>query len=146
MRANRKRLLIVDDDGDALDSLKLLLETTYDVCICLSGAQALEEVNRGFLPDAVLLDLRMPGMDGIELSREIARLGVKAPVLVISADPEAEQKARAIGATEVLVKPFTYEQLKAKLERVLGGPGAPTRGGGFLGGLFIAFPSRLGGA
>ncbi|HYJ32006.1 MAG TPA: response regulator [Candidatus Binatia bacterium] len=148
MKTARKRLLIVDDDRDALASLKLLLETSYDVCLSDSGVQALTEINGGFYPDAVLLDLMMPTMDGIEFAREMARVGVKAPILVISADPEAERKGREIGDVEVLRKPFTYEQLKTKLERVLQGRGTPRSGGGpgFLRGLFILVPSRLGGA
>jgi CheY-like chemotaxis protein len=148
MRSTRKRLLIVDDDRDALDSLKLLLETSYDVCLADSGLSALIEVNRGFHPDAILLDLLMPVMDGVELVRELRRLGIRAPVLVISADPEAEQKARDAGISEVLRKPFTYEQLKAKLDRILNCVGTPRSGGslGFLQGLFIAIPARLGGA
>lgn len=151
MKTARKRLLIVDDDRDALESLKLLLESSYDVCLAASGVDALTEINSGFYPDAVLLDLLMPTMDGVELVREMTRLGVKAPVLVVSADPEAERKAREMGVAEVLRKPFTYEQLKAKLERVLNPsntPRSPRSGGGpgFIRGLFIAIPSRLSGA
>jgi len=145
MRTGRKRLLIVDDDGDALDSLKLLLESSYDVCVAQGGVDALAEIHRGFHPDAVLLDLRMPNMDGIELAHELARAGVHAPLLVISADPEAEAKAKMMGASETLMKPFTYEQLKAKVERVLGSGDRTRSGGGFLGGLLFAVP-RLGSA
>jgi CheY-like chemotaxis protein len=149
MKTARKRLLIVDDDRDALESLKLLLESNYDICLADSGVEALTEVNRGFYPDAVLLDLLMPAMDGIELAKEMARLGVKAPILVISADPDAEQKASEVGVAEVLRKPFTYEQLKAKVERVLQGPKTTPRSGGGLGfirALCLAIPSRVGGA
>lgn len=146
MKTNRKRLLIVDDDRDALDSMKLLLETSYDVCLADAGSTALEEVERGFRPDALLLDLMMPEMDGIELARDLRQSGLRAPILVISADPDAGRKATEMGA-ELLRKPFTYEQLKAKLEQVLGG-GKPHSGGGLnlLRSLIIAFPSRLGGA
>ena len=145
MKTNRKRLLIVDDDRDALDSLKLLLEFIYDVCLADTGAEALAEIARGFRPDAVLLDLMMPTMDGPEVAREMRQAGYRAPILVISADPEASSKATAIGA-ELLRKPFTYEQLKAKLEQVLGG-GTPHSGGGLnsLRGFFLALPIRLGG-
>ncbi|HTM00709.1 MAG TPA: response regulator [Candidatus Omnitrophota bacterium] len=148
MKTARKRLLIVDDDHDALASLKLLLETSYDVCLADSGVQALTEINRGFYPDAVLLDLMMPTMDGMEFAREMARVGVKTPILVISGDPEAERKAREIGNAEMLRKPFTYEQLKAKLEHVLNGRQTPRSGGGlgFIRGLLVLVPSRLGGA
>jgi len=144
MKTNRKRLLIVDDDRDALDSLKLLLEFTYDVCLADTGTEALAEFNRGFRPDGVLLDLMMPGMDGTEVARELRQSGFRGPFLVVSADPEADQKAATLGA-ELLRKPFTYEQLKAKLERMLGG-GTPHSGGGLnlLRGLFT-LPIRLGG-
>lgn len=132
MRLVRKRLLIVDDDRDALESMKLLLETAYDVCLASSGADALVEVDRGFRPDAVLLDLMMPVMDGTELARELRNSGLQVPILVISGDPEAERKASEIGNVEILRKPFTYEQLKAKLDRILSDR---TPKGGFLGGL-----------
>jgi len=142
MRHARKRLLIVDDDRDALESMKLLLETAYDVCLASSGPDALIEVERGFRPDAVLLDLMMPGMDGVELARELKRAGLHVPVLVVSADPDVERKSRELGGAELLRKPFTYEQLKAKLDEVLR-DGTP-RGGGFLRGLLLLIPARTG--
>ena len=146
MKYPRHKIMIVDDDHDALESLKLLLESSYDVCLAQSGVDALTELNHGFYPEALLLDLLMPDMDGVLLAREMRRLGVKVPILVISADPEAERKAEEVGAAELLRKPFTYEQLKAKLERVLKGADTQKPGGGFLRGLFIALPSRLVGA
>lgn len=136
----RKRLLIVDDDRDALESMKLLLETSYDVCLASSGAEALIEVRRGFRPDAVLLDLMMPAMDGMEVARALRDARVEAPILVISADPELERKGAEMGAVELLRKPFTYEQLRAKLDRVLR-DGTP-KGGGFLRGLSFLLAAR----
>lgn len=143
MRTVRRRLLIVDDDPTALESLKLLLEAAYDVCIAPSARDALDEAARGFRPDAVLLDLLMPGMDGVALARELKRARMDAPVLVISADPDAERKARELGA-ELLRKPFTYEQLKAKLFEVVSGSKTPKSGGGIPGSLFLILQARLG--
>ena len=133
-----KRLMIVDDDVDVLESLKLLLESYYDICLTRNGVEALMEMDSGFHPDAILLDFKMPEMDGPALLAELKRRGVSIPVLVISSIPDAAEKARELGLTEVLQRPFTYEQLREKIERVLKGPGGSmARKGSFLAGFFL---------
>jgi DNA-binding NtrC family response regulator len=114
-----KKLLIVDDDEDVLESLKLLLEAYYSICCTRNGVEALEEMDRGFHPDLILLDVKMPKMDGPALLVELKRRGETFPVLVISALPDAAEKAREMGLSEVLQRPFTYEQLREKIERML---------------------------
>lgn len=116
-----KRLLVVDDDHDVLDSLKLLLETSYEICLAENGAQALIEMDRGFSPDAILLDLKMPILDGFGMMKELTRRGSTVPVLVVSAHPETDALARDLGARAAIRKPYTYEQLKQVLERILQG-------------------------
>jgi CheY-like chemotaxis protein len=122
----KKRLLIVDDDVDVLESLKLLLENSFDVCLSRNGNEALFEMDRGFHPDAILLDLQMPEMDGDGLVAELNRRGSKIPLLVVTAhwDPQAHPGMEGL---EVLRKPFTYEQLREKLDRILTAAG-PARG------------------
>lgn len=122
-RSKMKKLLIVDDDEDVLESLKLLLESYYSICLTRNGVEALEEMDRGFHPDLILLDLTMPEMDGPALLAELKRRGEKIPVLVISAVPDAAEKARELGLSEVLQRPFTYEQLRERIERMLKGSG-----------------------
>jgi DNA-binding NtrC family response regulator len=115
----KKRLLIVDDDRELLESLKLLLETSYDICLADNGPQAFIEVDRGFYPNAIILDLIMPVMDGPAFLAELKRRGEKIPVLIITASWDAATLAPELAGMEVLRKPFTYEQLREKLDRVL---------------------------
>jgi DNA-binding response OmpR family regulator len=114
-----KKLMIVDDDEDVLESLKLLLESYYSICCTRNGVEAITEIDRGFHPALILLDLKMPEIDRKALLAELKRRGEKLPVLVISAIPDAAEKARGLGLTEVLRRPFTYEQLREKIERLL---------------------------
>jgi CheY-like chemotaxis protein len=118
-----KKLMIVDDDEDVLESLKLLLESYYSVCCTRNGVEALMEMDRGFHPDLILLDLKMPEMDGPALLVELKHRGERIPVLVISAIPGAAEKARELGLPEVLQRPFTYDQLRQKIDLVLKGSG-----------------------
>jgi DNA-binding response OmpR family regulator len=131
-----KRLLIVDDDRDILDSLKLLLELRYELCLARNGSEALLELERGYPADAILLDLMMPVVDGAEFLAELKRRGIEKPVLVISAHPETAMRAKGLGVEDYIVKPFTYEQLKQKIERLLD-VGRGTKTGGFLRGFFF---------
>jgi DNA-binding response OmpR family regulator len=140
----KKRLLIVDDDVDVLESLKLLLETSFEVCLSRNGAEALREMDSGFHPDAILLDLGMPEMDGAGFLGELKRRGDRVPVLIVSAHPDAENRGHDLGVAEVLRKPFTYEQLREKLDRAMRGSGGGTRiGGRFLATLLLAVPRAL---
>jgi DNA-binding response OmpR family regulator len=124
----KKRLLIVDDDRELLESLKLLLETSYDICLADNGPQAFIEIDRGFHPDAILLDLFMPVMDGTAFLGELKRRGEKTPVLIITASWDAAALAPELAGLEILRKPFTYEQLREKLDRVLRGVGGEHSG------------------
>jgi DNA-binding response OmpR family regulator len=129
--------MVVDEDVDALESLKLLLESYFDVCLTRNGAECLMEMDRGFRPDAILLELGKPTVDEPALLAELKRRGAGIPVLVVSAQPDAEEKARELGLKDVLRRPFTYEQLKAKLEQVLKGTGGSLARKGFLAGFIL---------
>ena len=115
----KRRLMIVDEDVDALESLKLLLESYYDICLTRTGAECLMEMDSGFRPDAILLELGKPTVDESALLAELKRRGARIPVLAISAQPGAEEMARELGLHAALRRPFTYEQLKEKIELVL---------------------------
>jgi DNA-binding response OmpR family regulator len=82
-------------------------------------------MEEGFRPDAILLDFMMPVMDGGELVAELRRRGVTAPVLLASAYPGLERRARDLGVAGSIAKPFRYQALEAKLRSVLGEPGGP---------------------
>jgi DNA-binding response OmpR family regulator len=140
----KKRLLIVDDDVDLLESLKLLLETSFDVCLTRSGPEAFFEMDRGFHPDAIVLDYYMPGMNGPEFLAELKRREKQIPVLVVTANWDAAAQSPDMADQEILRKPFTYEQLREKLDRVMRGSGGGTPARmGFLASLLIALSHAI---
>lgn len=122
------RILIVDDDRDAVTTLSALLkEDGHDVMAAYSGAGLLSLV-RSREPDAVLLDIGMPGATGFEVARELRlRLGRACPALIaITAwtQPTAREMGRTAGFNHYVTKPYTVAELRAALASV---PPATTR-------------------
>jgi two-component system response regulator MprA len=113
------RLLIVDDDPEILDGLLDLLGDNYEVDGALDGATAIEKLQAGRY-DAVLLDLMMPVLDGAGVKRRMDALGIKTPVVLLSAGRDLQKAAQDLGVTHYLAKPFQPEALEAKLARILG--------------------------
>jgi two-component system OmpR family response regulator len=117
------RVLVCDDNRDIADSLADLLQFCgYEVVTCYRGAAALAAVDGGFRPDACLLDLEMPGMDGDELAVLLrVRLGDAPPLLVavtgLSAD-EAGPRIGHAGFHAHMVKPADPARLLAALSRL----------------------------
>lgn len=114
-----KRLLIVDDDPDVLESVALILEDGYAVAIARNGVDALKRVSAEHF-DAMLLDLGMPQMDGAQVLREMATRKIQVPVILVSASHDLAAKARALGAADYLTKPFSAERLEAKVAALVG--------------------------
>lgn len=114
-------ILLVDDDPDVRDSLsECLLSSGHEVRTAENGQRALEQLTRGPRPDLILLDLRMPLLDGyhvLETLRSTERLR-SIPVLIVSAlrDVEPEALKRCCG---VLPKPVRMDRLIAAVERIL---------------------------
>jgi CheY-like chemotaxis protein len=117
-------ILLVDDDVDACRNLSdILSDLGYRVDFAHDGLSALGMVLRKPY-DVALLDLKMPGMDGLELSREIERLGVGTVAMLVTAyasDATAEQALKA-GAWQVLFKPVDFPRLLALVDEALGQP------------------------
>jgi DNA-binding NtrC family response regulator len=116
-----KRILVVDDD----DNLRWVTQTQledagYEVATVADGAAALEEIERK-RPAAVITDLKMPGMTGIELLRHIRASETDLPVIVITAFGTIQSAVEAVksGASNYLTKPIDYEELCLVIERVL---------------------------
>lgn len=110
----RIRVLCVDDNYDAAVSTAELLELSgYETRVCHDGETALAAVQE-FAPDVCLLDLSMPGMDGIELARRI-RAGATGPVKLVALtalwDVTTQHRTRNAGFDEHIVKPITRERL-----------------------------------
>lgn len=111
------RILIVDDQQRARLSLRALLATRFqliDTCEAVNGIEAIRCVEE-CKPDIVLMDIRMPEMDGIEATRIIKKKIAQVPVIVLSLYSEYKTAALAAGANAFLIKGEPVEQLLAVL-------------------------------
>ena len=102
-----KKVLIVDDEPDYCDALgESLRSRGFEVAIALSGEEALPAYMQE-KPDVVLLDIQMPGMDGLETLRELKALDQGANVIMVTviADDEIAKQAMAEGALDYIIKP-----------------------------------------
>ena len=114
------RLLIAEDDRMTADTLaKRLREEYYAVDVCYNGTDALDYLT-GTDYDVAVLDIMMPGMDGIAVLENARQTGKHTPVLLLTARDAVSDRVRGLnaGADDYLVKPFAYEELSARL-RVL---------------------------
>jgi CheY-like chemotaxis protein len=127
-------VLIVDDSPAMLRYLRVLLELdSYQVETASNGKEALQRVHDGCAPAIVLLDLQMPGMDGLETLWGLRQLQPDLKVIMCSGvdDPEQVRRAASLGAQAYLTKPVRHLYLSAALERCLNGtPGMGEIGSG----------------
>ena len=117
----RMRLLIAEDDRLTADTLaKRLKEEHYAVDVCYRGDDALDFL-RAAAYDAAVLDIMMPGMDGITLVRRMRSEGIGTPALLLTARDAISDRVTGLnaGADDYLVKPFAYEELSARLRVLL---------------------------
>ncbi len=118
--AKAKRILVVDDEQLVLRSLRrILIASGYEALVAASGIQGLD-LARQKPPDLVLLDLSMPGMDGLAVCRELRQWST-APIIVVSARGEERFKVHALdlGADDYLTKPFGADELLARIRACL---------------------------
>ena len=116
------RVLVVDDIAETRDHIAKLLSFEPDmelVGAAAGGAEALDVATQ-VQPDVVLMDVNMPGMDGIETSERLARTAPEAAIVMMSVQNEADYLRRAMlaGAREFLVKPFTSDELFGSVRQV----------------------------
>ena len=114
------KILIVEDDNNIADLLRLYLEKeNYEVCIASDGGKGVEQFRR-FQPDLVLLDLMLPVLDGWGVCRTI-RAESKTPVIMLTAKGETEDKVSGLkqGADDYITKPFEMREVLARIEAVL---------------------------
>jgi len=100
-----------------VDKLAMLLSSTDEVFVASNGFDALERMNDGGA-DVVLLDVRMPGLDGPGFVQEIQKHRVQVPVILMSANPNLAEQARALGIRHHLAKPFDLETAEALIDRL----------------------------
>lgn len=116
-------IIAVDDDPEVLDTLGRVLEReAFDVGLAKSGAEALNLLDKR-VPDALILDIIMPGMDGITLSRQVrrdARFGA-LPILFLTAKGSTDDIVDGLdaGADDYVVKPFELAELRARVYALL---------------------------
>ena len=118
---SKKSVLIVDDDKLIRTMFDRFLSPFYDVRLAVHGARAVEEVQK-HAPDLIILDLRMPVMDGWQVLEWLEKSGHPIPVIVIS----AETRGPAIASPLVrnrLTKPIPLRVLREACEAILEGPG-----------------------
>lgn len=111
------RILVVDDEEPVRNVLTtFLVQKGYDVAEADGGPSALAQVER-FRPHLVLLDIRMPGMDGIEVLKAIKQRAPEVSVIMVTAtnDDEIGLQTMALGASDYLMKPFSFAQLETHL-------------------------------
>lgn len=114
------RILVVDDDPEIVSFVKRgLIYDGYDVDTAGDGAEALAKA-REVEPDLVILDIMMPGIDGIEVSRRLRQAG-DVPILMLTARGTVADKVAGLdsGADDYLVKPFSFEELLARVRALL---------------------------
>ena len=115
-------ILVVDDDPDMRDFLQLVLTSMgFEVTSAANGQEALD-VMKGHPPDLILLDMKMPVMNGWEFCRALEGRGACPPIVVITAAPDPAARAAEVHADGWLGKPFEYADLEATVRRFAARP------------------------
>jgi two-component system response regulator MprA len=116
------RILVVDDEPAVRDSLRRALELEgYQVVLAVDGEEALEHAHAPDAADAMILDVLMPGIDGLEVCRRLRAGGNALPVLMLTARAEVDSRVAGLdaGADDYLPKPFALAELLARLRALL---------------------------
>ena len=114
------KVLVVDDEEDIVEVIRDRLEAYgFTVATAGTGLEALRRLSTEKF-DGIFLDIKMPEMGGMEALEEIRKRDKKIPIIIItsSSTREAAIEAIAKGANEYVLKPFEWEELKAKIEKV----------------------------
>jgi two-component system response regulator FixJ len=121
---NDRLVHIVDDDAAVRDSLRWLLASAAIEARIYETPRTFLALTAGQPLGCVLLDMRMPEIDGVSVLRELARQGMTAPVIVMTGhgDGVDAEEALRLGAADFIEKPFAAERLLAAIERALAGP------------------------
>jgi|SRR5437667_5933700 len=115
------RILVVDDEPAVRDSLDRALRLeNYEVGLAKDGGEALAVVGER-APDAIVLDLMMPRIDGLEVCRRLRAAGDRTPILILTARDAVADRVAGLdaGADDYIVKPFALEELQARLRALL---------------------------
>jgi len=119
--SEKKRILVIEDDGHIAEGLRLNLSLQgYDVEIAQDGVSGLQKW-KTYQPDLIVLDIMLPGIDGISVLRNIRLEDERIPILILSAKGNIEDKVEGLthDVDEYLSKPFNLEELLLRVERLL---------------------------
>jgi DNA-binding response OmpR family regulator len=115
------RVLVIEDDPELLHELKHSLEADgYEVTTATDGQNGLMQVVR-HMPDAVILDLTLPKLGGLDVCRALRDRGLETPVLILAARSQESDKmlAFSLGADDYVTKPFSIKELLARLRAII---------------------------
>ncbi|MBU4464264.1 MAG: response regulator transcription factor, partial [Actinobacteria bacterium] len=119
MNTTRPRLLLAEDDPALGPLMVTVLDEVYDVTLLVDGADALDAALTGSF-DALVIDRRLPTLDGVSIVERLRRSGVQTPTLILTALGTLQDKVRGLdaGANDYLVKPFEFDELFARLRAI----------------------------
>ena len=115
------KILVVDDERAVRESLRRALELEgYDVELASDGREAVDRLDE-VEPDAVILDVLMPGLDGLEVCRQLRSAGNRLPILMLTARDAVQNRVQGLdaGADDYVTKPFALDELLARLRALL---------------------------
>ncbi len=115
----KKRLLICDDEIGIRESLKLILESDYDLDFASNGDEVMEKIKNSRF-DGILLDVKMPEKDGLETLQEIKQFSPEMKIIVVTGykTVEAASKAIKLGAMDYITKPFAEKEVREKVSKI----------------------------
>ncbi len=121
MKKPTRTILLVEDDKDILDALKLLLRDADYAVVATDNGKYLEDLSRNKLPDIILMDILLSGKDGRDIIRKLKNQEhtKSIPVILISAYPEAKTLWKQSGADDFLEKPFDIDVLLSMIKNHL---------------------------
>lgn len=118
--ANKHTILICDDEEGIRESFKLILDGQYNLRFAMNGVEALELL-KTFTPDAMLLDIKMPKLHGMEILKQIKKVKPSLPVIIVTGYQSVEMAQEAVrnGAADYIPKPFDTKQILKSLADIL---------------------------
>jgi len=117
----RPTIFIVDDDASVREAVSNLLESVGFAVQALSSTEGFRTASRPDAPGCLVLDIRLPGANGLDFQESLARAGIAIPIVFITAHGDVPMTSRAMkaGAVEFLMKPFQKEDLRAAIHQAL---------------------------
>jgi DNA-binding NtrC family response regulator len=117
---SKKRILVCDDEEGIRESLNLILEKNYDVSFANNGEEAITHI-KGNPTDLVILDIKMPRMDGLETLKQIKKAKPDAKIIIATGYKSVETASEAIkqGASDYIVKPFEVAKVLEAVSKTI---------------------------